>query len=252
MSPLGSDLRSAREAKGISLEEIAAATRINLKYLRALEADDLADFPSDFFSRSVIRSYARVVGLDEKEVLARYQPLGKEIGRKAPDDEARHPPAFKPINPYLKNALFFLFSATAVALTLFIFLKNRAEKPGPPVTEPPAAVETVPAVQSQAPAPETAAPPAAPPEIRGVRLELAFSAETWIQVFADGAVKIDGIEPAGATALIEAESEILINIGNAGGVSGALNGRTLKSFGGAGAVVRNIRMTPANLVDFWK
>ena len=61
----------ARNGYAPSLEEIAAATRINLRYLRALEEDDFAEFPSDFFARSVIRSFARAVGLDEKEALAR-------------------------------------------------------------------------------------------------------------------------------------------------------------------------------------
>ena len=253
MSSLGSDLKGAREAKGISLEEIAAATKINLRYLKALEEDDFAEFPSDFFARSVIRSFARAVGLDEKETLARLQPLGREAARKMPGEETGRPPAFKSVNPHLKNAAFFLFSAAAVGLTLFVFLKNRGEKPAPPAAEPQVQVETAPAVQPQATAPEAAAPPAAAPvEIRGLRLELAFTAETWIQAFADGALKLDGLQPPGATARIDASAEILLHLGNAGGVAGALNGRPLKPFGGSGAVVKNIRMTPANLADFWK
>lgn len=252
MSPLGSELRSAREAKGISLEEIAAATRIGLRYLKDLEEDNLADFPSSFFTRSVLRSYARAVGLDEKDLLARCQTLGREAGRGAPGESSPRPPVFKSLPPYIKNAVFFLFCAAAIALTLFIFLKNRSEKPQPPRTEPQAEAAPSPAVQAQEPPPEAAPAPAFPAQIQGLRLDLAFSAETWIQAYADGTVKIDGLEPPGASARIEAQSEILVHLGNAGGVSGALNGRPLKSFGGPGAVVRNIRITPANLADFWK
>jgi cytoskeletal protein RodZ len=273
MSPLGSDLKAAREAKGISLEEIAAATRINLRYLKALEADDFAEFPSDFFARSVIRAYARSVGLDEKEILTRMQPLGRETGSRAAGEAPRIPPAFKAVPPVVKNAAFFVFCAAAVGLTLFIFLKSRNNKPLPPTAAQETKVESAPAGQPQTtppettgsataqpqataqavpPAPTAPSPAAAPAEIRGLRLELAFTAETWIQAFADGAAKLDGIRLAGATAVVEAEAEIILHLGNAGGVAVVLNGRPLKPFGGSGAVVKNIRMTPDNLADFWK
>ena len=130
MPPLGSELKAAREAKGMRLEEIAAATRINRRFLAALEEDDFVAFRSDFFARSVIRAYAKSVGLDEKEILARYEPRARRAQSRAPDEEAaRRRPHAKPLPSPLKNAVFFIFSATAIGLTLFVFLKNRDEKP---------------------------------------------------------------------------------------------------------------------------
>jgi cytoskeleton protein RodZ len=262
MSPLGPDLKSARETKGISLEEIAAATRISLKFLKALEEDNYAVFPSEFFARSVIRAFARAVGLDEKEVLERYRELGLKAGRRPPLDAAPRPPAAGRGRSFLWNTAFLLFSAAVVALTLFVFLKHRGGRP----PSPPAAVSTgapteTPAESRPAPtapvpsapsAAETAPPAAGSAAVQGLLLELSFNAETWIQVYADGATKLDGLEPAGVSFRIEARSEILINIGNAGGVGGLLNGRPLKPFGASGAVIKNIRMTPDNLADFWK
>ncbi|MBN2206850.1 MAG: DUF4115 domain-containing protein [Candidatus Aminicenantes bacterium] len=243
------------------LEEIAAATRINRRFLAALEEDDFAAFRSDFFARSVIRAYAKSVGLDEKEILARYEPRARRAQSRAPNEEAaRRRPHAKPLPSPLKNAVFFIFSATAIGLTLFVFLKNRDEKPEPPAAaERQAVVSNAPAV----PVPDTPsessafpaagpAPSAPPAESQELILELAFTDETWIQAFADGAVKLDGLRPAGATARIEAGAEILLHLGNAGGVAGALNGRPLKSFGASGAVVKNIRITPDTKGDFWK
>lgn len=258
MASLGSDLKAAREAKGISLEEMAAATRINLRFLKALEDDDLSAFRSDFFARSVIRAFVQAVGLDERDALARYEPKARRSAvQPSSDASARRTPAIKSLPSPLKNAVFFLFSAAAVALTLFVFLRNRAARPEAPAAEPQAAVASAPAVQAPESPVEASAPPAAAPiplpaEVRGVRLELAFTAETWIQAYADGAVKLDGLQPAGATARLEAESEIVLHLGNAGGVTGALNGRRLKPFGASGAVVKNISLTPANLADFWE
>jgi cytoskeleton protein RodZ len=254
MSPLGPDLRSAREAKGISLEEIAAATRISLRYLKALEEGDLTSFPSEFFARSVVRSYAKAVGLDEKDALERYRALGLKTGsgRKPLGEAPQRLIVAKAGHPYLMNAAFFLFGIAIIALTLFVFLKNRGERP---LASPTAAQTEAPSslpvqVPIKPPAAEVAAP--APDKIQGLRLDLAFSESTWIQVFADGAVKLDGIEASGASVRIEARSELLIHLGNAGGVSGVLNGKPLKPFGRSGAVVKNIRVTPANLGDFWK
>jgi len=252
MSSLGSDLKSAREAKGISLEEIAAATRINLKYLKALEEDNLDSFSSDFFARSVIRAVAKAIGLDEKDALERYRALDSKAGRKQPAETLPHPPVSKSARSLLMNAAFFVIGVAIIALTLFVFLKQRGEPPLPAGAA--RQTETRTSLPDQVPvqAPAAAVPAPVPEDIQGLRLDLAFSEETWIQVFADGAVKLDGIEPAGASARIEARSELLIHLGNAGGASGVLNGRPLKPFGRPGAVVKNIRVTPGNLSDFWK
>ena len=67
------DLAAARQASGLSLEEIATATRISLHFLEAIEAEDFAKLPARVYAASYIRQYARAVGYDEAAVLARYR-----------------------------------------------------------------------------------------------------------------------------------------------------------------------------------
>lgn len=76
MASLGQFLKDQREARHVSLEEIAAATKIVPRYLEALEADRLGSMPGGFFIKGIIRSYAMALGLDPEEVLARYREAG--------------------------------------------------------------------------------------------------------------------------------------------------------------------------------
>jgi transcriptional regulator with XRE-family HTH domain len=65
---LGRRLRSERERRLITLESIAANTKINISLLRDLERDDVSRWPTGIFRRAFIRSYAEAVGLDADEV----------------------------------------------------------------------------------------------------------------------------------------------------------------------------------------
>jgi len=66
---LGSRLRAARERRGLSLRQIASATKISVAALEALERNDLAKLPGGIFSRAFVRSYASEVGLDPDEAV---------------------------------------------------------------------------------------------------------------------------------------------------------------------------------------
>jgi len=66
-------LRTGRAEKGLSLDDVARITKIQLKTLERLEAGTADGLPADVFVRGFVRSYARCVGLDEDEALKRYQ-----------------------------------------------------------------------------------------------------------------------------------------------------------------------------------
>jgi transcriptional regulator with XRE-family HTH domain len=72
----GRRLRSERERRRITLESIAAKTKISITLLRDLERDDVSRWPSGIFRRSFVRSYAEAIGLDAddlvREFLERY------------------------------------------------------------------------------------------------------------------------------------------------------------------------------------
>ncbi|MBM3304975.1 MAG: DUF4115 domain-containing protein [Candidatus Aminicenantes bacterium] len=113
------------------------------------------------------------------------------------------------------------------------------------------AIELPQASAAAGPAPQEPKPrPAAPEPVAGVVMEIAFEGETWMQVFADGLLKIDGLFPPGAKAKVRADTELLIHVGNAGGFSFLLNGRPGKPLGRAGAVIKDIRITADNFKDF--
>ncbi|MCS7010092.1 MAG: helix-turn-helix domain-containing protein, partial [Anaerolineales bacterium] len=68
---VGQQLREARQAKKLSLEQAARATRIRLRYLEALEADELDVFPSPVQARGFLKLYANWLGLSLEALLAR-------------------------------------------------------------------------------------------------------------------------------------------------------------------------------------
>ncbi|MDX9757964.1 MAG: DUF4115 domain-containing protein [Bacteroidota bacterium] len=71
MIEFGIYLRSVREHAGLSLEDLHERTRISLKNLRLIESGDFPSIPQTYV-RAFVREYARTVGLDEEEIIARY------------------------------------------------------------------------------------------------------------------------------------------------------------------------------------
>lgn len=63
-------LRDIRERKGISLQAIAARTRIPLHHLEEIERGDLSQLPTGVYARSWAREYASEIGVDPETVLA--------------------------------------------------------------------------------------------------------------------------------------------------------------------------------------
>ncbi len=71
-TPFGEHLKREREMRGVSLEEIAAATRINTRFLEAIESERWDQLPGGVFNRGFIRSIARFLGMDEDSLVAEY------------------------------------------------------------------------------------------------------------------------------------------------------------------------------------
>lgn len=68
----GEHLKREREMRGVSLEEISAATRISIRFLEALENEQWERLPGGIFNRGFIRAVARFLGLDEEGLIAEY------------------------------------------------------------------------------------------------------------------------------------------------------------------------------------
>ena len=68
----GARLRQAREARGITLRQIANSTKISLASLEWLERNDISKLPGGIFSRAFVRSYAQEIGLDPDETVREF------------------------------------------------------------------------------------------------------------------------------------------------------------------------------------
>jgi transcriptional regulator with XRE-family HTH domain len=77
-------LKSARERKGVSLEEIAASTKISRSLLKGLEDNDLSRWPQGLYRRSYLRDYLRAIDLPQESTMA-------EFVRLFPDGDATAP-----------------------------------------------------------------------------------------------------------------------------------------------------------------
>jgi cytoskeletal protein RodZ len=89
MSSLGEKLKQAREARGVSISEIAEQTRISSHYLEAIESDDYRTLPGGIFNKGFVKSYAKYVGVDEQEALQDYAKIVNEQSLNQPEPEMR-------------------------------------------------------------------------------------------------------------------------------------------------------------------
>ena len=68
----GEHLRREREIRGITLDEIAAGTKIGTRLLRALEEEQFDLLPGGIFNKGYVRAYAKYIGVDEEQAVAEY------------------------------------------------------------------------------------------------------------------------------------------------------------------------------------
>ena len=102
MSSFGETLRRERELRQISLREIAEATKINLRYLDALERDDFRHLPGGVFNKGFVRAYAQFIGIDPESMVTAYlEEDGRQQARASRTGGAAPPPpeTLAPVRP---------------------------------------------------------------------------------------------------------------------------------------------------------
>lgn len=87
---LGQYLRATRESRGYTIEQIASATKISVKTLMALEADDYVHLPAKPFVRGFVVAYARFMGIDQKDILSQFNSYLEERSHDRPSRDAGH------------------------------------------------------------------------------------------------------------------------------------------------------------------
>jgi len=244
MTSFGQDLKSERELRGISLKEIADSTKISLRFLKDLEEDRLENLPGKFLTKSIIRTYARYIGLDEDQILNKYYETLLHKKKSSEEEQKKKKPQ-QALPKKIKNLIVFasLFVLFISILTFIYIILPKKE-----TVTPEKKLQS--SVIQQAP-PDEPKPISEPEkEEDELILILSFEQETWIQVYADGELQLDGIKQPGERVQIIALQELLIHTGNAGGFFFTLNDKRGKPLGASGAVKKNIRISFDNIQEF--
>lgn len=138
LSGLGNRLKEARKAKGYTLDDLQAITKIQKRYLAGIENEDYSMMPGSFYVRAFIKQYAEAVGLDAQEMLSLYrenesseQMKEEEIQRSAP--QLSQKAGFMKsgqMNEVLPKIITALFIIVILAVVIFLY-KHQANTPKP-------------------------------------------------------------------------------------------------------------------------
>lgn len=90
MTELGNKLKEAREAKGLSLDDLQSITKIQKRYLQGIEEGNYSMMPGKFYVRAFIKQYAEAVGMDQEELFETYkQDIPSAYDEKLPEQLSR-------------------------------------------------------------------------------------------------------------------------------------------------------------------
>ena len=158
----GEKLKSEREKRAITLEQISLSTKIGTRMLQALEEEKFDQLPGGIFNKGFVRAYARHLGLDEDQTVADYLEASGEspLPKAGPDMEGEaSPPEAREESPS-RQLPWGIFAAllllVALALSLWSHRQRKHEEQSAQARPAPAA--------TQKPQPERAAASAGTPE----------------------------------------------------------------------------------------
>jgi cytoskeletal protein RodZ len=270
---IGERLRSARTARGLTLEDIETETRIKRPYLDALEREAWDELPGATYVRGFLASYARQLGISVDEVLGLY-PSARTPSAPVPRPvEVRITPA----NP--QSRLRRIVTATAVvfvagALVLGYVLVGQlrqfaATRPRPETTNPapggasgqPAAPQSTgatPGVTPTSGGQPAGAAPATPGTAAGqtvtgtsgtpaggatatggqpIVVTAQATDRSWVRVVSDGSVVYEGFLSAGDHQVWQGQHQVSVRVGNASALDLSVNGQSVGRLGNPGDVV---------------
>jgi len=190
VATVGQRLRAAREEKGLTLEDVAAQTRIPRRHLESLENSDWERLPAPTYTTGFAKSYASAVGLERGEI---YEQLRGEMGGVRPSTTTSE--VFEPADPARTMPKWLVFGAIAAILLLVLVMTWLNERSFQATDE--AATDS----SATAAAPESASPAPAPSEPVAVAqgpVVITANEPVWIQVYEKGGNKLfEGVLAAG-------------------------------------------------------
>jgi transcriptional regulator with XRE-family HTH domain len=194
---VGERLRAAREEKGVSLEDVAAQTRIPLRHLASIETANWDNLPAPTYTVGFAKSYAAAVGLDRNEIgdQLREEMGGQRFASTSAD-------VFEPADPRRtmpKSIVFGAIIGVVVLIVLFSWLNKRS-------LEPSGAETNVQTAAATAPSPSPPPPSPRPVPTAGQPVVLTATSPVWLQVSErdGGASLFSGTLQAGQTYAVPA------------------------------------------------
>lgn len=244
MGTLGQYLLNARLVKNIDLRDAAQQTRISIQYLKALENEDFSKLPGEVFVKGFLKSYGRFLNLDESEVMKKYAqlkphpaspstPTPNADNAVVPGERAETPKE-TPIEPFVWGAVILIL----LLVFLFSSLPSRLSKNG----QQPAG-SAVPAVLSR----ETASSQGVKQE--KLYLEVIAIEDTWLLVRTDDSPQKKAVLKRGESLTWSADERFLLSYGRSGALKLVLNGGELTVNGTKDAVVRDLVITRAGVLN---
>ena len=257
LASFGEELRREREIRGISLKEIADATKISKRFLEAIERNDHRTLPAPVFTRGFVREYAKYLGLNADEMVNRYNyaAAGDDRIEKSAHLERLVTPPPPPVKekpfrvsgipPWYaridRNVIVTAIILGALAVLGYWAFRHKRETSAA-AREEAQTVTTTHAAPKAATATTASTPPATTSSAADQALHLVIeaTARSWIVLEADGKTVLNDEMSKGDRASYDARERFRFRtIGNAGGVTLTLNDVALAPLGGDGDVVHD-------------
>lgn len=236
MQTVGEILRSEREKKGLSVKEIEIATSIRTLYITSIEEGNYSIIPGEVYLKGFIRNYSNYLGLDGQQIVDLYRQNQLPV---APVNETIAPQKNESLSekPTEKNTN---FSKWMIVSLLVVVLVGGAwwllDSPKP-IQEPKTTkqVQPTPTTPVQ-PIPPKTLTPSTPIQTKPVVIIAKYTDQCWTSVTADNKSIFEGTPKAGDTLTWEAEQNVTIKVGNAGGIDIIYNGQSMGQLGSKGEV----------------
>ncbi|KEQ53157.1 helix-turn-helix domain-containing protein [Sphingobium chlorophenolicum] len=194
----GARLRAAREAQGLSIQDVATRTRIAQRQLEAIERDDYAALPGIPYAVGFARAYARAIDVDEVAIAAdvRSAVHNSDLGSNRYE-------AFEPADPARVPSRALAWTAAAIVVILVAgFAVWRTQVMTPPTGEEIAA-------QQAAPTPVAAKPATGTPPAASVAQAVVFTAndDVWLRIYDEAGERLkDGLLKKGESFTLPANA----------------------------------------------
>lgn len=242
------ELKEARLNKKISLQDISGATRINIRFLEAIEQGDFDILPKPYV-KSFIKQYAKYIEFDENKIIAQFEEYkeskiksGQQEHKESRPEKHYIPKPDTTALPRLKSI--FLSLAVVGCIALFVYMLISMFGTNEEQVEERPFLDVVREIEEQSePAVFESIDRPAFTDIDSLHLVLTALDTVWLTITVDNVAQEEYIFPPGRVSTWKAANEFLMTVGNAGGVSITLNNDSIGVLGSPGQVLRNVHIT---------